>query len=67
MHPCVRKGNIIVHPASADAEYLADVDAAVDLMAILLAEAIATQDDAAEEGWANGAPAGHLGKNDCLG
>jgi hypothetical protein len=51
----VRKGSIIVHPASADAEYLAGVDAAVDLMAILLADAIAARDNAAEDGWANGA------------
>jgi hypothetical protein len=36
----VRKGQIVVHPRSADLEVFPDVDSAVDLMAVLLAHAI---------------------------
>jgi hypothetical protein len=36
----VRKGQIVVHPRSADLEVFPDVDAAVDRMAALLAHAI---------------------------
>jgi hypothetical protein len=36
----VRKGQVVVHPRSADLEVFADVDSAVDRMAVLLAHAI---------------------------
>jgi len=36
----VRKGQIVVHPRSADLEVFPDVDSAVDRMAVLLAHAI---------------------------
>jgi len=64
----VRKGKIIVHPTSGDAEQLVDVDAALGLMAILLADVIADQDDAAEGDWANAATirAGHARKGGWL-
>jgi hypothetical protein len=45
----VRKGKIIVHPRSADLEVVADVEAAVDLMAVLLAHAILDQGDEVDE------------------
>jgi hypothetical protein len=54
----VRKGKIIVHPRSADLDVVADVESAVDRMAILLAQAILDQGDevdAEEAGMAPGA------------
>ena len=36
----VRKGQIVVHPRSADLEIFPDLDSAVDRMAVLLAHAI---------------------------
>jgi hypothetical protein len=45
----VRKGKVFVHPRSADLEVVADVEAAVDLMAVLLAHAILDQGDEVDE------------------
>ena len=44
----VRKGQIVVHPRSADLEVLPDVGSAVDRMAVLLAHAILEQGDEIE-------------------
>jgi hypothetical protein len=44
----VRKGQIVVHPRSADLEVFPDVDSAVDRMAVLLAHAILACGDEVE-------------------
>ena len=44
----VRKGQIVVHPRSADLEVFPDLDSAVDRMAVLLAHAILGCGDDAE-------------------
>jgi hypothetical protein len=53
----VRKGQVVVHPRSADLEVFADVASAVDRMAVLLAHAILDHGDEAESDEA-GAAAG---------
>jgi len=55
----VRKGQIVVHPRSADLEIFADVDSAVDRMAALLAHAIlGCGDDVEADEAGNAAAAG---------
>src|SRR5262249_46657754 len=52
----VRKGQIIVHPRSADLEVVPDVESAVDRMAILLAHTILDQGDEVDDEEAGVAP-----------